>query len=414
MDLLDKYSPKYVKNVIGNKIQIKKIIEQLKKVSLDTNEYIIGILGPNGCGKTLISNLIFKELNFNILNISKENYTSKEITVLIKNFCINKTIESYLNPQRKIIFIDNIDIILSIDKHIISTLISCLDIIKKDKILMILTCKNSEEKKLNEFKKDINIIKINYPSIKDTFVYLSNILIEKEKYDITEDKILELVNQYRGSIRDVILNFKDSNETNIEVRNKNIFKDMNIFEIVKKLACGEKYNINDIELILKNDASNISFILYENIIDEIYINRNYKKANKIFIQSYININDSFINSCLIEDVMYSSSDWSLYYLMNLIRIMSVIIEINGIDKKIGFKDLKYRYSQLLSKISHKNIMNKKIQNINSNQFKVEELLNLSDNIIRKKNMKLRLKEKILNSDELNFINTYEKYFTEEI
>ena len=405
-DILIKYKPKNLQEVVGNKIQIKRIKDILNNINYDKK--IIGIVGPSACGKSIICDLIFKELDFNVLDISKkEQINSKELTQLITNFVNNRTIDSFFKTIKKIIFIDNIDILLSIDKGIISSITNCLEILKKNNIFIVLTCNINDEKKILDFKKEIEIIKVSYPSIKDTFVYILEIF-EKEKYEIEGDKVLELVNQYRGNIREIILSLKDSNETHDEVVKQNMFKDMNNFEIVKKLTGGNKYSIDDISSVLNDDTSMISFLLYENIADELYTNRDFKNTsilyNKTFIKSYLSINDVYIQSCIIEDNMYKSRDWSNYNLMNIMRIMTILNILNNVEKKKTYKDIKYRFSQLLSKLSHKNIMNKKIRGINSNRFQIEELICIADKFDSSK----------VSVDEHNFINTYDKYFSEEI
>lgn len=405
-DILIKYKPQNLQEVVGNKIQIKRIKDILNNINYDKK--IIGIVGPSACGKSIICDLIFKELDFNVLDISKkEQINSKELTQLITNFVNNRTIDSFFKTIKKIIFIDNIDILLSIDKGIISSITNCLEILKKNNIFIVLTCNINDEKKILDFKKEIEIIKVSYPSIKDTFVYILEIF-EKEKYEIEGDKVLELVNQYRGNIREIILSLKDSNETHDEVVKQNMFKDMNNFEIVKKLTGGNKYSIDDISSVLNDDTSMISFLLYENIADELYTNRDFKNTsilyNKTFIKSYLSINDVYIQSCIIEDNMYKSRDWSNYNLMNIMRIMTILNILNNVEKKKTYKDIKYRFSQLLSKLSHKNIMNKKIRGINSNRFQIEELICIADKFDSSK----------VSVDEHNFINTYDKYFSEEI
>jgi hypothetical protein len=92
--------------------------------------------------------------------------------------------------------------------------------------------------------------------------------------------------------------------------------------------------------------------------------------------------------------------------MNMMRIMTILNILNDLERKKTYKDIKYRFSQLLSKLSHKNIMNKKIRGINSNKFQIEELICIAD---KRNSSKIKV-----SIDEQNFINTYDKYFSEEI
>ena len=67
---LDKYKPKKISEVMGDKIQIQKIerfIKQFAKKTIDINKIPnpnLIISGSNGIGKTLITDLVLKENGF--------------------------------------------------------------------------------------------------------------------------------------------------------------------------------------------------------------------------------------------------------------------------------------------------------------------------------------------------------------
>jgi hypothetical protein len=201
------------------------------------------------------------------------------------------------------------------------------------------------------------------------------------------------------------LSIKDSNESHDSLKRSNQFKDMNTFEIVKKLTMMPVCDLKDLEVLLNDDPCMISFLMYENIPEELIGNFDLKKI----IDAYVRINNNFITSCLMEEYIFKFSDWSIYNYINLIRIFGVILELKALERKKTQKDIKYRFSQVLSKISHKNMMNKKMKN---NNFDIEERLFFTDKII-KENTDAKLRKKNMptfNTDEMNYINTYEKYF----
>ena len=404
MEILAKYAPTTLQEVVGNKIQIKRITDTLKNVG--NEQKILGIQGPNGCGKSLFCNLIFKYLNFNVLEVNE----AKDISIQISIFCLHKTIDAFFRPQRKVIFIDNLETLIGQDKHVIASIMTCVPLVKAKQLFIIFTCKPNEDKKLTDFKKEADVIKINYPSVKDTFVYLLDIITEKEKLpNVSDERLLKLVNQHRGCIRDVVLSLQNSNESAEDIKRSNLFKDMNSFEIVRKILMSSNLCMDDIDGILNDDPGTVGFVLYENIPDELH--NNYEILGMSFIDVLININQCFVDSCIIEDFVFKHTEWTLFQLIHLMRIAKSITEINNLKKKKSYKDTKYRFSQLLSKLSHKNIMSKKMKT--SNDFDIEERLEIVDKITRLHvNSKLR---KVLPGMTLdtNFINTYEKYFIEE-
>lgn len=402
MDILSRYEPQALKDVVGNRIQIKRLQQLLQLGQPDAAScYMIGLIGPNGCGKTLISKLLFKEMDFNVLSIQPQDI--KDMEDLIKNFCSHKTIESFFKTQRKVIFVDDLDSLITQDKHVLSTLTSCVPLVKKYNSCIFFTCKG-DEKKLSDLKKDVETVKINYPSIKDSFIYLSEILIERENSDIKEEDLLKIVNNHRGSVRHVVLSLKDSNETHEETCKNNMYKDNTVFEIVRKLMTNS-IKMKDIDLLINDDPFLTSFLFYENLPEEMSGNYSFSKDNKL-TDVYLKINRRFIDSCFIEDSIFRNSDWSYYNYIHLLRIMGPVLELNGVEKKKTMKDCTYRFSQILSKISHKNIMSKKLKNDN---LEMEERIILADKISTEHDSKMRKTLKIP-SDDLNFLNSYDKYF----
>jgi DNA polymerase III delta prime subunit len=407
MELLNKYTPKSITDIVGNRLQVKKIVDRLK--SVDDETCLLGVSGPSGCGKTLICNLIFSELDLSVHEVTKDQHSSvKDLMNSIKLFCTYKTIKDFINPKRKVIFIDNVDILQAHEKTFMSALSDILEIIKANKIFLVLTFKTQDEKRILEWKKDINIIRLSHPPVKDTLIYILGIL-DKEEYEYDDSEVLDYISKNRGCIRESINNILNSNLSKDEMRIANIFKDLNGFEITKKVL-HEKFTWKEIQELLKEDITNVSFLMYENVVDELHTNRDLKTSNKHIVNEYLKIVNNFTFSIQIEDHMFKHMDWSLYYLVNMLRIYGTTNVLDGIPNKPNYKDLKYRYSQLLSKLSHRNILNKKVRNIYENKFDTIDLLYLTDKVLKTSKQKTKSKNKGLTQEEQNLINTYDKYF----
>ena len=394
METLIKYQPKTTKEFIGNRIQIKRLFDILRNPS--NEQKLIALMGPNGCGKSTLINAVAKELNIQVLEIFEN---SKDLATIIQQYCIHKTIESFFKPQRKIIIIENIEIML--DKQFITSIMTSLGHIKKRNMFIVMTgyLKPQDEKKLLDFKKELDIIKVHFPSIKDSFAYLMDILIQREEVDISADNLLTLVTQYKGSIRDVILSVQDSNEIYADYKTEHQFKDMNSFEIAKKIfSNSNQYHIKDIDALMQDDPHIIAFLMYENFPDELHANFS------LTFDDYAHMNQSFIDSCHLEDLVFKHSDWSCYSLVYWIRIMHIIFAMQKTTKKKTTKDVKYRFSQLLSKISHKNILTKKMK-----EFEIEEIIEMMGSVLR-----LEPKARKALVVETHFINSFEKYFVQQV
>jgi SpoVK/Ycf46/Vps4 family AAA+-type ATPase len=387
MEVLQRISPKTVSEFIGNKLQIKKINEYISTPSYGT---ILFITGPDGCGKTTLCNLLFSNVKYNILNVLNKSVSVKDISYSIQNFIQNKSIDAYFNKKPKIIYIDDIDILINTDKGILSTLVGFQEEFTKYQILCIGCCNQKDEKKLLELKK-IELIRLSYPQVRDVYPYLMECDL-----GIDDDVLLKIINKYRGCIRDIIMNLNDleiHSKIDSKIDSKKCFKDMNNFEVINYIF-KNGLEITNINNIYKDNAGIIGFIMYENFCDELYNKKNI--GRKSLIDTYLKGNMYFVNSSIFDN-----DD-----IVNILRINSISnIILDRKDKKIQ-KDYKYTFPQTLSKISQKNVMNRKLNKLQQslNNLNYENILMISD-IVLQKNLTLTQR-----SEEKYFINTYEKYF----
>lgn len=390
MEILDRISPKKISQFVGNKLQSKRLLELLAPTS--SGPKVIAVVGPDGCGKTTLCSLAFQHYGFHTLSISKENYQSKECLTSMQTFCKNRTIDSFFQKKRKAIFVDDLDVLVSIDRCIMSHLTSVVPDMKSSNICMVIACNHSDEKRLADFKKDIEIIKIGYPSFKDAFVYLMT-----ADLDVEEEELLRVVQYFRGNIRDTILNLKFGNAQDFK---KNTYKDMGNFEVIQHVyADGCKWE--DLRFLLTDDASMLGFLLYENLPEEITHN---KKCTSV-IPTYLNTNRCFIESCLLENFIYDFGLWNFFDIIHLVRISSITSLINSLEKQPSSKWYKYRFSQILSKVSHRNIMRKKMRQMQQDYHWGVDTMFLAADICAKEGKKPKG-----TTDWGNFVSTYEKYF----
>jgi len=67
MEVLERIKPQCLKDLVGNRIQTQHFLEVLKDENFPRK--IIALIGPDGCGKTLVSKLIIKYLDWNVLEV---------------------------------------------------------------------------------------------------------------------------------------------------------------------------------------------------------------------------------------------------------------------------------------------------------------------------------------------------------
>lgn len=421
MELFQFITPKTVDKFVANKLQIKSINEFLT-TSRNSIKNILCIIGPNGCGKTTLCHLLFKKHNKQVLEIGKDNLVSTDIKQFLQSFVNNMTIDAILLKKEKVVFVDDIDILLNVDRLILSKLISLDKTLKDKKIKIVMTCSLNEERKITEHQKIIDIVKLCYPSYKDSYAYVMN-CFDRNEIEHDPKKILHVSQKCKGNIREIIINLETNNNDLNENSIKEAFKDLNNFEITKKIL-RRNYSKADLDYFQQTDVGITPFMLYENIPDELDANYKFKrgKSSLSLIDYYKIINNNFIQASMFEEKAYSGQDWQYYEYANMVKLNTIHTVLESLEPKTTVKDVKYRFSQMLSKASHKNILAKKVKEVsNANNISNMMVLNAIDvhtqNTITTHHNEPKSKKKtkqlnsIMQSSEItSLITTFEKYF----
>ena len=425
MEVLQYVTPKTVDKFVGNKSQIKMLAEFLSSNGKQDTTNILCVLGPTGCGKTTLCNLMFHKYNKQVLEIGKDNLVGSDIKTVLHNFAVNMTIESLMLKRDKVVFVDDIDILMNIDKLLFSKVLSVNKLLRQKNITIVLTCNMSEERKINEHSKDVRSIKLSHPFYNDSYAYIMNCF---DVYDVPHDaqSLLKVCQRCKGSIRETILNLGSSHDSLNDKFTEAAFKDLNNFEISKKILM-KNYNHNELVFYQRTDLGLVPYILYENIPDELNTNYKFKRSKSAptLLDHYININNAFIHASRFEEQAYTSLDWQFLTYANILKMNVIHNVIQETEKKANVKEVKYRFSQMLSKGSHKNIMGKKIKGISNNAnvskmvivnaVDVQTQSESKEPVKSRKNKTKKIEEggstmKDMFGDGANIANTYEKYF----
>lgn len=365
MELLNIVTPKTVDKFVANKLQVKAVTEFLSSLApVSTKNNIICLLGPDGCGKTTLSHLLLNKFNKQVLEIGKDSLVGSDIKVLLHNFANNMTIDGLLFTREKVVLIDDIDILMSIDKLVFSKLLSANKVLRQKNIKVVLTSSLGEERKLNEHSKELDVVKLVHPFYKDSYAYIMNCF---NMHDVEHDPavLLEVAIKCKGSIREVVLNLQATAESLSAKMTEDAFKDLNNFEVTRKIL-SKAYKKEDLDYYQRGDLGVVPYMLYENLPDE--LDANYKLAkgpSNSLIDYYSQVNNAFVEASRFEEKAYSSLDWQFLTYGNMLKMNSIHSVLSDIEKKAVNKDVKYRFSQLLSKTSHKNIMAKKVRGLSN-------------------------------------------------
>ncbi len=216
--LIEKYKPKRLVEIVGQKIIIKKIIDWLKRWKPGK---ALLLYGPTGIGKTLITGIIAKENKFNLIEV---NASERKATSYIREFLLPASKEGSLLNKR-LILIDEIDSFG--DRGAIAEIIK---IIKQSIYPVIITANNAYDKKLRTLRNYCTLLRINRIPVNLIERELNKIAL-KEKIKISKEMIRRIAVDSGGDIRSAINDlevFSKNIEFGLRDREKDIFKVLRI------------------------------------------------------------------------------------------------------------------------------------------------------------------------------------------
>jgi hypothetical protein len=295
-NLLEKYKPKTLKGIIGN----KKIINKLQK-DLIKNKYkgCYLLTGKSGCAKTTIVEIISKEKKLKIYDLSVTNIDINEHKKLFSN-----------SIMQKIILIDDIDLTSKIRKPIETKLKVLSDLVNKDRSNLIFLISNENKKSLFKKYKKLNT----YSFIKNrevTLVKYVKLVLKKQNVKLSEKNeeiiIKTLIKNSDDNIRKILINLE-------------------IF-ILSKHNKTIKYTQNNKNLLNKNvkDKSyNNSYDIYREI---------FKKSDDLIDREKIYYNDSFVVPNIVYEYYLKGSKCKDLNIMN--ETIQSIGDGDVLDKRDG-------------------------------------------------------------------------------
>ena len=453
--LIDKYRPTKIDDLIGNRSGINQLIQCIVSINSSPNKFlnknsVCVLIGPSGIGKTLISKLALKELDYDIKEIGSCNVNStKSFKNLINNYLTSPGIEYFFKKRKRAIFIDELDTLSVCDRGIVSSLVTYISLSRKrnntqniSNIPIVCTCNNSDEKKLSELKKNSQIIYLKYPSTQELTKYFLRI-VKLEKIAIDKSRLSDLIQANHNDIRAVFtqldlenLTVSPSNRLTTsskpEIEVSVTPTDLNFFEIVKILY-RRKLSISRVEDYLQCDNVLIPMILHENINTELCTYRNIKNIEALLAANIALLEGLYLADSL-EAKMHNINEWGLIRYINISKC-NAINHLLSRDKKynnyvVNDDYIPYKFTQILTKSSLAFNYYKKRRKFNY-KAAIEPVYNFDlfmcirneiDNITNKKDLQKYLDTVLLQDNEyekddydvfIKYLNDFDKDFNKK-
>lgn len=371
---LEKYSPKNIKEIIGNNNTILKLNHFFKTFKKNSNSSII-ISGNHGVGKGMIVKLLLSKNNFYYKWLGYKDEKNKDMLEDIQNGLSGEDIRNFY-------FNDNNNFALIIDDIEKITLKS-----EKKRILELV--KTNHEKKLfpiifisnlqhNKLLTDINSCceeyKIYGPSSKDVMILLDriinteNIKFEDEKCKILIIKfcqsdfrrLISILYDIKNSFDDEILSKEDIKSYLCTSMKKN--KDISLFDATKILV-DEFKDINNCITLYKVDKVLVPLTIHENFYKSLL--GRYSENSKI-LNTMKNVTESISKGDVIETNIYTDQNWFLHDIHGFFTCAKTSYNINKHKPKFkpdAIPNYNLSFSSDLNQTSLKNINKKQITNL---------------------------------------------------
>lgn len=389
---INKYKPKNINQIIGNKIQIKKFKEWITNLSINKSQGII-ISGNQGLGKTLTIKLILEELGYipRIINPNEikdhriyddfNDYYNFANSIYTKiNFADQK------NKNIALIFDETENITLTSEKKYI------MDIYKENNksksFPLIFISNNQHSKLLNDLKKGCGEVIFITPEMSELTQLVKKISLMENITWESNDQIEKIIIFSQNDIRRLInllqelsyhlicgqVTDSSINEFIEKSREKNV--DIGLFVSTERIL----NNYLDYETIIKLYESEkvlLPLMIHENYLKKI-LNKS-KDSWLNIIGNIVKVSDSISRGDNIETSIYTDQNWYLQNIHGFYTCINTSYWINNSKSnyKINSEDIKF--SSDLNKTSLKNINRKNIINLSKiiNNKSNQEILMLN-------------------------------------
>lgn len=315
--------------------------------------------GHSGCGKSTLVHLLLKEKPREILEVNSSNYENLS-TFKNKCKCFSSTvsIENCFKNIEKIIFIDDLDVLISIDKNFLSFL---TDFIKSKECSVICVYNHTVNKKAVDMKIEFSVnIYLKRLTYKQCFqIVITNI---PENIDVDYDKLALLIKENNNDLRTVMNHLTDiqvhSDKNEYKVKPK--FLEMSLDEIIHEM-CLNLLSDNDINEIITHDINQIVCLIHEN--SHHWLKLSFQDQLE-FMKSF---NEIILHSEYIGKYIFEKYDFSIWDHYTFSKIKSI-------------NNLLYTYFHKTTKLqmNHSQLINKQslALNFNKKMVKMEKDLNI--------------------------------------
>ncbi|MBS7650480.1 MAG: replication factor C large subunit [Candidatus Bathyarchaeia archaeon] len=263
--LTEKYRPKSLKEVTGNREAIQTLVNWLNTWNKSAKNKAALLHGPSGSGKTVTVEAASSDMGFDLIEM---NASDERTSSLIEKIVCSAAEQATLTKGKRLILLDEVDgVDPSRDRGAVEAICSAIE---RTKWPIILTANNPWDSKLSPIRSKCLMIEFKRPSLREAIPYLKSIC-EKENLEVDDKALRFIVERNDGDMR-AVLNDLQTLSTG---RRKLIYEDVtwidwrdrkdNIFKVL-----GSIFNAKT--CVWARKAVELADVDYETLFEWIYEN----------------------------------------------------------------------------------------------------------------------------------------------
>jgi hypothetical protein len=289
----------------------------------------IAIIGPTGCGKTTLVYNAASKAGFDIIEVNASATSLKQIEDTLHDIVMNTTIDTFFAPTKKLLFIDDVDILMMSFPKLASYLVTWLKGTIRYPILFCI--QSQEERRLSDLKNIVTILRLSRPSTQECLAHFIN---ETKDQRVDESHLLQLIKAHKHDLRAISANLSQltNNKVTTDVNGNSTihidslratFSDLTLYDIQNKIFATPLSNTHLDELVY-TDSKLLGLLLYENVSTELRKNRITKGTDtKIMLAHLSCLSDVYIQCDKLETFMNANMYYDIAPIFNNVMLGTV-------------------------------------------------------------------------------------------
>jgi len=310
---VDKYKPRKLSDLIGNKSNIEKMVNFLKRwPKVEHNSCLIS--GPPGIGKSSSAAIIARESGWRVLELNASMARSKKnlkerVSALLGNHCIQEYQKRSLNSSgRTLLIMDEVDGMSAGDRGGTAELVK---MIKVSKIPIFCICNDRSNPKIRSLVQVCIDLKFRKPTVQQCWPRLSEIC-RIEGITIDQQTLGKMIQSGGADIRQII--------NNLQLWTKDGSRDFSYVDVKKKLdGAAKDLTTTPWETIPKmfyppqnsTIRDHIDMYFVDRSLLPLMVEHNYLKVRSCGLKELADASEALADADIMSSHMMQNQDWSI-------------------------------------------------------------------------------------------------------